>query len=110
MTKTPEEMARDWAQKNVNATGYNPMMLAVWRAGAEQAFLAGFSASRVGWVMVPQSALDWLFGQGPDADGNWFEVDGNRPRYWWRSHFRKLIGQAIPTRTLKAPPLPGDGT
>jgi hypothetical protein len=103
MTKTPEEMASDWAFKN--AGSYETKTLC-----ARDAFLAGFSASRAGWVMVPQSALDWLFGQGPDADGNWFEVDGNRPRYWWRSHFRKLIGQAIPTRTLKAPPLPGDGT
>jgi hypothetical protein len=103
MTKTPEQMASDWAFKN--AGSYETKTLC-----ARDAFLAGYTASRLGWVMVPQSALDWLFGQGPDADGNWFEVDGNRPRYWWRSHFRKLIGQAIPTRTLKAPPLPGDGT
>jgi hypothetical protein len=109
MTKTPEEMARQSAEAAAEVFRGAPFHEQVKRI-AEAQWLAGFSASRVGWVMVPQSALDWLFGQGPDADGNWFEVDGNRPRYWWRSHFRKLIGQAIPTRTLKAPPLPGDGT
>ena len=49
-------------------------------------------------VMVPKSALDWLFGQGPDADGKWYgDVEpkenpyGLRAPHWWRSHFRKLI-------------------
>jgi hypothetical protein len=50
-----------------------------------------------GYVLVPQSALDWLFGQGPDANGEWFSdsvdlrIEKPRP-YWWRAHFRKLIG------------------
>lgn len=53
-------------------------------------------------VLVPVSALQWLFGEGPDADGNQFDPDklgkpskalgGRIPPYWWRKHFRKLIG------------------
>lgn len=48
-----------------------------------------------GFVLVPRSALDWLFGDGPNADGKWFgeeedHVDTGR-RYWWRSVFRRLI-------------------
>ena len=53
-------------------------------------------------VMVPRSAIEWLMGEAPDADGKWFsEVEDatprtmslgtRRPLYWWRSHFRKLI-------------------
>lgn len=52
-----------------------------------------------GWVAVPQSALNWLFGTGPDADGNWFgdTARETKGRYWWRSHFRRLISPAAPT-------------
>lgn len=53
-----------------------------------------------GFVLVPQTALDWLFGDGPNADGKWFgeeedHVDTGR-RYWWRSVFRRLIGPPPP--------------
>jgi hypothetical protein len=52
------------------------------------------------FALVPQSALDWLDGSAPDADGKWFgecepENIGKYPKkYWWRSHFRKLISAA----------------
>lgn len=47
---------------------------------------------------IPTSALEWLFGEGPDANGEWFGADEDaaelrlRGRYWWRSKFRQLIG------------------
>ena len=48
-------------------------------------------------IAVPKSALDWLFGEGPDAGGKWFgelmpEPD-EKPRrgFWWRSKFRSMI-------------------
>lgn len=46
-----------------------------------------------GMVLVPKTALDWLFGEGPDADGHWFG-DGNfstNGTYWWRAPFRAMI-------------------
>lgn len=58
----------------------------------------------VDFVMVPQSALNWLDGSGPDAEGKWFSdivseeekrVTKYRRAYWWRSHFRKLIGKSL---------------
>lgn len=44
-------------------------------------------------VMVPKSALEWLFGEGPDANGEWFErPEGSAGHpYWWRTHLRKLL-------------------
>ncbi len=54
-------------------------------------------------VSVPKSALDWLFGSGPDTNGQWFhETQDDEEtynatfkrktgQYWWRKHFRKLI-------------------
>lgn len=60
----------------------------------------------VKYVMVPKSALDWLFGEGPDANGQDFGesvmiegvslVGKYKRTYWWRSHFRKLIKSASP--------------
>lgn len=49
-----------------------------------------------GMALVPQTALDWLNGEGPDADGKWFEppeiAEGERPKpYWWRSKFRAML-------------------
>jgi hypothetical protein len=48
---------------------------------------------REGMVLVPEAALKWLFGEGPDADGNWF---GDGPAhatgaFWWRTPFRAWI-------------------
>lgn len=66
----------------------------------KQTVAAALSGSSAPVVVVPQSALDWLFGSGPDANGKWFgEVDDEgrfkpgRGAYWWRSHFRTLISQ-----------------
>lgn len=48
-------------------------------------------------VTIPKAAIDWLNGEGPDGDGNWFgdsepEIKPGKPikRYWWRSKFRSL--------------------
>lgn len=41
-----------------------------------------------GYVMVPQSAFDWLMGLGDD-----FEPD-RKGVYWWRSKFREMIDAA----------------
>lgn len=69
------------------------------------------AAPAPGGVWVSREALDWLFGSGPDADGKWFgdESIPKRGAYWWRAHFRKLIGEAGPvydksTRSLAAAP------
>jgi len=49
-----------------------------------------------GFVEVPHSALAWLFGEAPDADGHWFEPpeikegERNKP-YWWRSKLRSML-------------------
>lgn len=50
-------------------------------------------------VLVPKEALAWLFGEGPDADGHWFEPpeikEGERKKpYWWRSRFRAMLSAA----------------
>lgn len=44
-------------------------------------------------VTIPQSAIDWLLGDGPDENGSYFgdSIPDRAPRYWWRSHFRNLI-------------------
>lgn len=58
---------------------------------------AWLAAQDSGMVAVPQSALDWLFGSGPDENGHWFDCD-NEPtikvKYWWRSKFRAMIAAA----------------
>lgn len=52
---------------------------------------------------VPEAALAWLFGEGPDTNGKWFgecedtvkPLAGKYPRkYWWRSKFRAMIKDA----------------
>jgi hypothetical protein len=47
------------------------------------------------WVMVPKAALDWLNGEAPDEDGQWFgdgeDASPPRKRYWWRSKFRAML-------------------
>lgn len=56
--------------------------------------------AREGYTLVPNTALEWLFGSGPDSDGKWFgesegdEIETPRKysrRYWWRTKFRQLI-------------------
>jgi hypothetical protein len=44
MTSDLGEKAKQWAQANVNATGYDPMMLVVWRIHRD-AYLAGATAA-----------------------------------------------------------------
>lgn len=58
---------------------------------------AGKTAAPSSNVSVPQSAIDWLFGEGPDANGDWFEPPEGAHRLWWRSHFRKLIAGSVPS-------------
>lgn len=69
------------------------------------------SAPPVDVVAVPKSALDWLYGAGPDANGQWFNetyddelnydsaFNRKTGKYWWRRHFRKLIEAAPPEAT-----------
>lgn len=43
-------------------------------------------------VCVPKSALDWLFGEGPDQNGNWFERDAeDKGSFWWRKKLRDML-------------------
>jgi len=52
------------------------------------------SPTEEGMVLVPKSALDWLFGEGPDEDGIWFgdaERVAGSGAFWWRTVFRRLI-------------------
>lgn len=50
-----------------------------------------------GFVMVPQAAIKWLHGEGPDDNGKWFgdaepPIKPSMPiaRYWWRTTFRRM--------------------
>jgi hypothetical protein len=62
------------------------------------------------WKLVPQAAIDWLMGEGPDADGNWFgdfpEGHHLRPAgaFWWRKLFRQMI-EAAPAPSSPSPDL-----
>jgi len=58
-----------------------------------------------GMALVTQTALNWLNGEGPDADGKWFgECEDEvvktprkyTPRYWWRSKFRAMLSATPP--------------
>lgn len=49
---------------------------------------------------VPASALRWLFGEGPNAEGEWF---GDGPAaskgigsFWWRTEFRAMLPASPP--------------
>lgn len=47
-------------------------------------------------VPVPEAALAWLFGEGPDPSGHWFgEFPDDHPKpsgeFWWRKIFRAMI-------------------
>jgi hypothetical protein len=62
------------------------------------------------YVMVPKSALDWLFGEGPDDQGKWFgesaaqQVAQSAPRaFWWRSKFRSLLNAAMGAGSSPSP-------
>ena len=59
-----------------------------------------------GFVAVPQPAIDWLMGEGPDAAGFWFgdHPDDQRPKgaFWWRSNFRAMLA-ASPLPQEKEP-------
>jgi len=51
-----------------------------------------------GMVLVPESALKWLFGEEGEFEcppEGYFR--GKPAPYWWRSVFRKMIGDAHPT-------------
>lgn len=55
-----------------------------------------------GWRLVPETAIEWLMGNGPDTDGNHFGADeGESGRFWWRSKFRAMLSAA------PLPPSPG---
>lgn len=54
-------------------------------------------ASPEGYWLVSMAAMKWLFGEGPDDTGRHFgdpppdDLD-NRPRFWWRTTFRRMTG------------------
>lgn len=52
-----------------------------------------------GWELVPKSAIMWLIGAGPDANGDWFEKPEGAPAFWWRTHFNKLRADAVKSRS-----------
>jgi hypothetical protein len=64
-------------------------------APAAQPSLSEVRGILKGYVLVPKSALEWLHGEGQNAEGNWFS-DGDKTsnRYWWRSVFRRLCAAA----------------
>ncbi|MGN6773139.1 MAG: hypothetical protein ACTHJQ_25320 [Rhizobiaceae bacterium] len=47
--------------------------------------------------LVPEYALDWLFGQGPDKNGQWFGDVPGKGAFWWRSQFRAMLEDAALT-------------
>lgn len=71
---------------------------------AEQTALARLRAGT--HVIVPQMAIDWLNGAGPDENGLWFNnhqamaemeaiAEGrDLPAFWWRPVFRAMIKAA----------------
>lgn len=73
------------------------------------------TAALQGSVVVPEEALLWLNGEGPDADGKWFgetiedgipKLAGKYPRtYWWRSKFRSMVTNwpSVPRHELGSP-------
>jgi hypothetical protein len=61
-----------------------------------KAYLAALTAAQAadGYQLVPTSALQWLAGMAPDANGVWFG-DGEYARqgrgaYWWRTRFAAM--------------------
>ncbi len=83
-----------------NTDGTSEIFEAMWknhrdellaRVAELEAQLASPGTAPENHVSVPQSAIDWLFGEGPDANGEWFERPEGAHSFWWRSHFRKLI-------------------
>ena len=62
---------------------------------AVRAALAQPNAGAADYTLVPNSALRWLFGE----EGDFGEAQSNliRPKYWWRSEFRKrMLAGAAP--------------
>lgn len=51
------------------------------------------SQPKEGWVLVPQTALDWLNGLGDDFEPQ----PGQRGAFWWRSEFRRRCQAEVPT-------------
>jgi hypothetical protein len=103
MTKTPEEMAREYAA-TVGASE---------REAVHAAFLAGFSASRVGWREEWDRTGYEL--QGPEVCAIADAIRDGRP-YIDDGTFMEAARDAL-NRLAKsgliivpAPPLPGDGT
>ena len=60
-----------------------------------------------GFRLVPEFAIRWLLGEGPDANGNHFgeeyAYDFESGRYWWRSEFRAMLAAPQPPVSQSAP-------
>jgi hypothetical protein len=71
-------------------------------------------AAPEGFTLVPNVALKWLNGEGPDHEGSWFgecqpDIENKYPRkYWWRSHFQKIC-EALPAPKPATPASAGAG-
>lgn len=62
-----------------------------WAKAMEAALSA---IEQAGLVVVPNAALKWLNGEGPDENGEWFgDTQESRPvlPYWWRKVFTRMI-------------------
>lgn len=102
MTPTPDDIRK--AREIVDRFSFSSNVIVNGRMVGMQVVVADAIAQALasereaalpeGCVPVPQSALDWLFGEGPDPDGHWFGDNtpvGAKGAFWWRSVFRKLI-------------------
>lgn len=55
---------------------------------------AGSPPAPAVWQLVPTSAIKWLMGEAPDANGSWFGDEKAAPldgQYWWRTKFEKML-------------------
>lgn len=58
--------------------------------------------SAEGMVLVPERALKWLNGEGPDDNGYWFGDEPpttGRGQFWWRIVFNRMLAAARPGQT-----------
>lgn len=56
-----------------------------------------------GFVLVPEMAIKWLLGEGPDENGDWFgDVTHAKGAFWWRADFQRMLSAA------PVPPAGGD--
>lgn len=96
----------------INACNHEParqalrQLLAYRVRGVSSALTSPASGEQdapVGYVLVPQAAIDWLMGEGPDPAGLWFgDFPDDHPKppgaFWWRSLFRSMLAKVKPQK------------